>query len=101
MERSKIGELPLKEHEQKFWDEACRKHEKTAQEINRSIDKFNLIVPILDKQMVQIQIKMIADRVLEKGIFGGSEMPKDNKEQTQMSNEKASLFTLIGSFFMN
>lgn len=51
--------------------------------------------------MVQIEIKMIADRVLAKGIFGESEMPKDNKAQKQVSNEKASLFTLIGSFFMN
>lgn len=51
--------------------------------------------------MVHIEIKMIADRVLAKGIFGGAEVKSNNTEQTQVSNEKASLFNLIGSFFMN
>lgn len=46
------------------WSTIVRRHEYRETDINKKIDKYNLIVPILDQQMCRIQLKRIADRVI-------------------------------------
>lgn len=62
--RSYIGEMPLSNDDADEWSDILRRHEYRETDINKKIDKYNLIVPILDQQMCRIQLKKIADRVI-------------------------------------
>lgn len=66
-ERSCLGKVPLTNDETESWESAVQKHEKLVKNINKKIDKFNLIVPVLDKQMIQIQLQKISDKILDEG----------------------------------
>lgn len=66
-ERSCLGKTPLTSEEKQLWESAIQKHEKLVNSINKKIDKFNLIVPVLDKQMIQIQLRRISDKILQEG----------------------------------
>lgn len=66
-ERSCLGKLPLSHEDTQCWESAVQNHEKLVKIINKKIDKFNLIVPVLDKQMIQIQLRKISDKVLNEG----------------------------------
>ncbi|KAH7958375.1 hypothetical protein HPB49_001059 [Dermacentor silvarum] len=48
--RSHLGPSPLTGDEQCLWQEAVRSLESAAAQINRKIDKFNMVVPLLSKQ---------------------------------------------------
>lgn len=62
-------------------------HKLKADDINRKIDKYNLIVPILDRQMCHIQLDKIAERILR--------MKPENKHR-----KKAKRDTKIGGMSM-
>lgn len=62
--RSYIGEVPLNNTDTDEWSKIVRRHEYRETDINKKIDKYNLIVPILDQQMCRIQLKRIADKVI-------------------------------------
>ncbi|XP_049520154.1 dnaJ homolog subfamily C member 28-like isoform X1 [Dermacentor silvarum] len=51
--RSHLGPSPLAGDEQCLWQEAVRSLESAAAQINRKIDKFNMVVPLLSKQQVR------------------------------------------------
>ncbi|KAH6933286.1 hypothetical protein HPB50_013999 [Hyalomma asiaticum] len=50
--RSQLGTAPLAGDEQRLWQEAVRSMNSAAAQINRKIDKFNMVVPLLSKQQV-------------------------------------------------
>ncbi|KAJ6640696.1 DnaJ like subfamily C member 28, partial [Pseudolycoriella hygida] len=62
--RSYFTELPLHESEATKWKTFIESQENRTAEINRKIDKYNLLVPILDKQMCQVQLNKISESVL-------------------------------------
>jgi DnaJ homolog subfamily C member 28 len=63
-ERQKL-KLTLDECDKFKWQSILQEHEKYVKEVNKKIDKFNLIVPILNKQMCHIQLKLISEKILE------------------------------------
>lgn len=62
--RSYLGEMPLNEADAVEWSSVVYRQEHREVDINKKIDKYNLIVPILDQQMCRIQLDRIADKVL-------------------------------------
>ena len=63
-ERAKLH-FPLLSHEEFFWEKIVERMEERMKNINKKIDKFNLIVPVMDKQMVHIQLTKIAEKILQ------------------------------------
>ncbi|XP_029459412.1 dnaJ homolog subfamily C member 28 [Rhinatrema bivittatum] len=49
--RSKLGE-PMTPHREKLWNKACEQLSKDLDKLNKRINDFNLIVPLLNRQMV-------------------------------------------------
>lgn len=62
--RNRLGELPLSPEDKYQWERALSDSRDTVQRINKKVDKYNLLVPILQKQMLQINLKALADAVL-------------------------------------
>ena len=63
-ERCYLGPLPFDDADEKEWAMALEQHGKRVETINKKIDKYNFIVPVLTIQMVQIRLKEIAEGVL-------------------------------------
>lgn len=62
--RSYFSEVPLSEFETAQWDNVIQNQENRLLEVNKKIDKYNLIVPILELQMCRVQINKISDKIL-------------------------------------
>ncbi|XP_053691890.1 dnaJ homolog subfamily C member 28 [Sabethes cyaneus] len=96
-ERSKLGEIPLTGQDEYKWDKILKEHEIFEQGVNRKIDKFNLIVPVLNKQMVRFNLAKIGKQVLETGKHR-DQLQTTEEELTSSTNkptEKANIFSLL------
>jgi len=62
--RNDIGELPLTSEDESIWENNLKKFETTTKQINNKIDKYNLLVPILQKQMLHIKLDELAKKIL-------------------------------------
>lgn len=96
--RSYIGETPLSDADADKWLNVVERFEYREKEINKQIDKYNLITPILNQQMCRIQLKRIADKVLNAKPVKQNQIPnKINEEQKQNyeSSNKTFLSSLI------
>jgi DnaJ homolog subfamily C member 28 len=87
--------FPFEESEEFKWQSILHEHEIYVKNINKKIDKFNLIVPILNKQMYHIQLKTIGEKILE-------EKPEEyftetSKPQPDIDSEKNNFLSLISS----
>lgn len=71
-ERTNFSPYPLSIDENIEWSNAVYKHKPLLDAVNLKINKYNLLVPLLHKQMLQISLKKEAQSVLLKG--------KSNKE---------------------
>lgn len=91
-ERSKIYS-PLKPDEEFRWSKKC---EEFTQTINKKIDKFNLIVPMMSKQMVHVEVSRIAERILKEEIYK-IETKKSIPESKAALDYKPNLFSFIDS----
>ncbi|KAM0735198.1 DnaJ-like protein subfamily C member 28 [Formica fusca] len=62
--RNDLGELPLTPKDESMWENNLKKFETTTKQINNKIDKYNLLVPILQKQMLHIKLDELAKKTL-------------------------------------
>ncbi|KAJ8983953.1 hypothetical protein NQ317_008655 [Molorchus minor] len=67
MERKYFGPYPLSVEENIEWSERVYQYAKVADDINKKISKFNLVVPVLNKQMLQISLQNEAQRAMVNG----------------------------------
>lgn len=88
--------FPLEPNENHRWTKAVEKFGETGKEINKKIDKFNLIVPMLTKQMVHIQVHKIADKILNEEP-ALRPVSKPILESKAPSDYKSNLFSLFDS----
>lgn len=75
-------------------------------EINIKIAKFNLVVPVLDKQMIQISLEKEAQKAIKDGKSFkdlGLKRPVDKNERRNDIKEVniTNFFSFIDSFFKN
>ncbi|XP_063983331.1 dnaJ homolog subfamily C member 28 [Diachasmimorpha longicaudata] len=64
--RETLGPFPFTSEDLNIWDAALKSAETTAKRINDKINKYNLLVPILQKQMVQINLKNFEKKAMER-----------------------------------
>lgn len=99
-DRSLLGPLPLTPQDKHTWELYLGKHKSMADKINSKISNFNLVVPILQKQMYPISVEKEAEKVLKEG--------KDNTQivktikitnQNVDSNQEPSFLSIVFSIF--
>lgn len=96
--RNDIGELPLTSKDESIWENNLKKFETTTKQINNKIDKYNLLVPILQKQMLHIKLDELAKKAL-------LIPPKKVKKYVDTSHESSNisisqdLFSFISDLF--
>ncbi|BES92486.1 Domain of unknown function (DUF1992) [Nesidiocoris tenuis] len=61
--RLKLGPLPLSLKDQEYWDKTVERIELDAKYLNSKIDFYNLVVPILNKQMTHFDLAREADKI--------------------------------------
>ncbi|XP_055612760.1 dnaJ homolog subfamily C member 28 [Uranotaenia lowii] len=64
-ERGLLGEFPLSAQDEYKWCKVLEALEAEVKAINKNIDKFNLIVPVLNKQMVHLDLMKLGQKVLK------------------------------------
>lgn len=85
MERAYFGPCPLNEEDAVLWETAVKKYEKLVENINLKINKFNLVVPILNKQMFHVNLQKHANKVLVSGKHGlTTNYPLQQKQQEKI-----------------
>ncbi|XP_064213468.1 dnaJ homolog subfamily C member 28-like isoform X2 [Tribolium castaneum] len=67
--RARFGPYPLDKQESAQWEQAVLDFQKTTEQVNKKIRNFNLLVPIIEKQMFQVDLKRQAEKVLLNGKF--------------------------------
>lgn len=94
-ERQKL-KFPADEEDEIEWEKILSEFSKNVKNINKKIDKFNLIVPILSKQMMHVPLKIIADKIIkeEPSHYHTEEAPK-NVETPDYN--KSNLFSFLSS----
>ncbi len=63
-ERLKLGEIPLSASERLLWNKVLNSLNDDVKQINKKINDYNLIVPLLNKQMVHINLSKISEKCL-------------------------------------
>lgn len=92
-----IGEVPLNEDDANEWSTVVSHQKHREIQINKTIDKYNLIVPILDQQMFPIQLNRISDKVLNSKPI---KIKKQRRQtNTSVQQNKESNKTLIETLF--
>lgn len=98
--RNNVGLLPLSYTDERAWKNVLEDLKSTTKRINNKIDKYNLLVPILQKQKIHIKLDELANEALlvppQK-----SAVKRDSKNRnTDFSVDKESdLFQAIFSIF--
>jgi DnaJ family protein C protein 28 len=65
--RTELGYLPLDNDDNNRWNEVLMKHKEIVKKLNAKIDKYNLLVPLLEKQKLHILLKREAENILRTG----------------------------------
>lgn len=68
--RAKLGPNPLTLEASITWQQNLKEFEEKLPTLNQKIDKFNMIVPILNKQRVHVNFQKEVDRTLENYGYG-------------------------------
>lgn len=63
VERAKLGPM-LSVDEEKRWESVLEKFNERLKKVNKQIHHYNLVVPILHKQMVALSIETLSRRVI-------------------------------------
>uniref|UniRef100_A0A0C9R8H1 DNAJC28 protein n=2 Tax=Fopius arisanus TaxID=64838 RepID=A0A0C9R8H1_9HYME len=94
--RETLGDLPFALEDLKTWGETLASAEVTVKRINNKINKYNLLVPILQKQMVQVNLKYLEEKALQRPANSRIKTPVVRSEKPE---EVSSIFDfLIASF---
>lgn len=95
--RSKLGE-PMTPRRQKEWNHICEQFAEDIRKLNKRIDSFNLVVPLLSRQMVHfsadkeiIRAQKTYETSMENTEASGSDTKENEGEGVQRFGWKSSL----------
>jgi DnaJ family protein C protein 28 len=94
-ERTKF-KYPAEEEDEARWSDVLAKYEDDIKNVNKTIDKYNLICPILNKQMVHVQLKRIGEKIFKEEPAEYSTEPAKLKEPSP-SDYNQNFFSLLSS----
>lgn len=101
--RANIGAWPLHPRATKQWMEILDRYESDVREINRKIEKYNFLVPILNKQMILISLEKISDLIIRNNDLCNSEncdeLRNGKTSDNSFSKESKGIISYVTSFF--
>lgn len=98
-ERKYFGPHPLNATDRTDWDDILKKYKKLTDDINKKISKFNLLVPMMNKQMVLLDLLKESDKVLINGNYSSERLLRPvnaNKVTQQINNDDNSNNLILG-----
>lgn len=95
--RNEIGPIPLTPIDEKTWRKIVKDLKPTVKKINNKIDKYNLLVPLLHKQMVHIKLKNLADEVLLIRPTKAAKQRSKSASPDNLTSDGSNFFTMIKS----
>lgn len=104
-ERQYFGPYPLTIEDNIEWSEQVYKYKELVNKINKKIAKFNLVVPILNKQMIPICLEKEAQKAIVIGqgyedLRSESSTVKDSHRKIDQSSSKTDgLLSIFSLFF--
>lgn len=66
-ERMFLGPYPLTDSDEHRWQQICESNREFVKTINSKINKYNLIVPLINRQKFYVEIDKILDDILRNG----------------------------------
>lgn len=98
--RNDLGELPLTPEEAAVWEDNLEKLKISVKQINNKVDKYNLLVPILQKQMLHIRLDELAEKaLLVAPLKNAKKYTKIQKYKNSNENISQDIFDLISHLF--
>ncbi|XP_033002844.1 dnaJ homolog subfamily C member 28 [Lacerta agilis] len=93
--RNKLGE-PMTPQKEKQWKESCEQFTESIQALNKRINDFNLVVPILSRQMVHFNADKEISRAQESC---KSQMKRNSENETKKTENESRSSDIKASFF--
>ncbi|XP_072541289.1 dnaJ homolog subfamily C member 28 [Salminus brasiliensis] len=87
--RSRLGS-PMRHSEQLRWKEQCADFADDLKKLNKKVDTFNLIVPLMSLQMVHFSMSREVDKVLKADQEYRKEKEKERKREEESEEADAS-----------
>ncbi|KYM99650.1 PREDICTED: dnaJ homolog subfamily C member 28 [Cyphomyrmex costatus] len=97
--RNDISELPLTPKDRLIWNDKLEKFKITTRQINNKIDKYNLLVPILQKQMLHVRLDKLAEKALSISPSKNIKKYADTSHDNSKVNISQDLFNFISDLF--
>ncbi|CAK9799961.1 DnaJ homolog subfamily C member 28 [Anthophora quadrimaculata] len=97
--RNNVGTLPLNFSDESTWKDIVENFQSTAKRINNKIDKYNLLVPILQKQMLHVKLQDLANEALSVPPKVIDRKCNPKKQNSEFIAEQDTLLGLITSIF--
>lgn len=97
--RNAMEELPLNPKDRLIWEDNLKKFESLTTQINNKIDKYNLLVPILQKQMLHINLNELAEKALSVPPVRPVKRRLDSRYENPNRSISQDLFTFISDLF--
>lgn len=103
-QRRKMGKIPLKESERFVWNKLLDVLSDAVKQINKKINDYNLIVPLLSKQMVHVNLTKLSQKYLMDHpsldlTAAKEEVNQGNRQDQHISNTEPGLFGLLSSIW--
>lgn len=102
--RNQLGEAPLCNEDRQKWEDTLKDVMAEVKRINKNVDKYNLIVPILQKQMLQVNLKSLADAALANPPYVEKNATKQSdtrKKPLKSPNESDGILQVLTYYFSN
>ncbi|XP_018300701.1 dnaJ homolog subfamily C member 28 [Mycetomoellerius zeteki] len=97
--RNDVSKLPLTPKDELIWNDKLEKFKTTTRQINNKIDKYNLLVPILQKQMLHIRLDKLAEKALSIPPSKNIKKYSDTSHENSKVSMSQDLFNLISDLF--
>ncbi|XP_016985768.1 dnaJ homolog subfamily C member 28 [Drosophila rhopaloa] len=100
-ERIFYGDWPLERSEDLFaWQRFTKQHQEDVDQLNKMIDKYNLIVPILENQFFRMHLDKMAESIfkdpdLQRNVIRPEVKAKARRPTDNQGSTSTSLFSLI------
>lgn len=97
--RNDVSELPLTAKDELIWNEKLERFKTTTRQINNKIDKYNLLVPILQKQMLHVRLDKLAEEALSIPPSKNMKKYADTGHESSKMSMSQDLFNFISDLF--